>query len=157
MASTGDGLGRVLNVINSASTVEVPLTGATAVTYVSFLADGSQTLAFTQADSTGVNSNIDLNVFTVGGVTAPAGESRIYVGPAVGGTWTDVTSSASADNTADGADSTNDTYAVTIRAEQLADGYDSVICTASAGTCTAIIHDLLVQRKPSNLKSSIVA
>jgi hypothetical protein len=46
---------------------------------------------------------------------------------------------------------------VTVRAEQLADGYDMVEANVSAGTVVAIVHDLLVQRKPSNLKSNIVA
>jgi len=156
MASTGDGLGRVFNVINSADTLNVPLTKAAAVTFVSFLADGTQTLVFTQTDSTLVNSEIDLNIFTVGGVTAPNGESRIFAGPAIGGTWTDVTASASADNTADGATAANDTMVVTVRAEQLSDGYDQVQCSATGGaTVTAILHELAVQRGPANLQSSV--
>lgn len=152
-----DGLGAVFNVIHEGSTVEVPLTQAGAVSFVSFLADGTHTLAFTQADSTGVESNADLNIFTISGTEGSNGVSRIFVGPGVGGTWTDVTASAANDNTADGATATNDTYVVTVRGTQLSDGYDSVICTASAGTCVAIVHDLKVMRKPANLKSSIVA
>lgn len=146
-----EGLGAVLNVIHEASGVDVPLTQAGAVTFVSFLADGSQTMVFTQTDSTGTNSEIDLDIFATGSST------RIFAGPGVGGTWTNVTASAADDNTADGADSTNDTMVVTVLAEQLADGYDSVQCTSATGTVVAILHDLKVMRSPSNLKSSIVA
>jgi hypothetical protein len=32
-----------------------------------------------------------------------------------------------------------------------------IVGTASAGSLVAVVHDLLVQRKPSNLKSNIVA
>lgn len=152
MAARGEGLGRVFNVIHQASGVNVPLTRGVAVSFVSFLDAGTHNLAFTQTDSTGVNSEIDLNIFTVDPVN---GESRVHVGPGVGGTWTNVSASSS-NNDALGADATNDTYVVTVRAEQLADGYDRVKCTASAGTCIAIIHDLAVQRKPVNLRSSLV-
>lgn len=151
------GLGAVLNVIHEASGLDVPLTQAGAVTFVSFLADGTQTMVFTQTDSTGVNSEIDLNLFTIAGVEGSNGVSNIHAGPGVGGTWTDVTTSAANDNTADGATATNDTLVVTVRAEQLSDGYDQVQCTSATGTVVAIIHSLHVMRKPANLKSSIVA
>lgn len=151
MAARGEGLGRIFNVIHEASGLDIPLSKAAAVTFVSFLDAGTHTLAFTQTDSTGVNSEIDLNIFT-GDPTNT--ESRVHAGPGVGGTWTDVSASSS-NNDADGADATNDTMVVTVRAEQLADGYDRVQCTASAGTCIAIIHDLAVQRKPGNLQSSL--
>ena len=151
--ATGDGLGRVLNVIHEASGVDVPLTRASAVSFVSFLDAGTHTLVFTQTDSTGTNAEIDLNIFSIDPVSA---EARVHAGPAVGGGWVDVSASSSA-NDADGADATNDTYVVTVRAEQLSDGYDQVQCTPSAGTCVAILHDLLVQRKPTNLSSTLVA
>lgn len=155
MASRGEGLGRVLNVIHEASGLDVPLTQAHAVTFVSFLAAGTQALTFTQTDSTGVNAEIDLEIFTFGGVTAPAGPSRIHAGPGVGGTW--VLKAATADSVYTNADATNDAVAITVRAEQLSDGYDRVQCTAATGTCVAIMHDLSVQRKPANLKSSLTA
>lgn len=155
--ASGDGIGRVLNVVYTATGVDIPLSKAGAVTFLSFLDAGTHTLTFTQTDSTGVNSEIDLNLFTISGVDGSNGVSRIYVTPNAGGTWTEVTSSASSDNVADGADGTNDCYAVTVRADQLSDGYDQVQCTASSGVVTAIVHDLDVQRTPANLQSSIVA
>lgn len=149
----GTGLGRVFNVIHEASGLDIPLTRGTAVSFVSFLDAGTHTLDFTQTDSTGVLSEIDLPIFA----QSPANlGSKIHAGPGVGGTWTDYTASAVDANTADGATATNDTYVVTVRAEQLTDGYDRVQCTASAGTCIAIVHDLLNQRKATNLRSSLV-
>lgn len=151
MAARGEGLGRVFNVIHQASGVDIPLTKGVAVSFVSFLDAGTHTMVFTQTDSTGVNSEIDLDLFTQSPTNL---ESRVHAGPGVGGTWTDV-SASSTGNDADGADATNDTMVVTVRAEQLSDGYDRVQCTPSSGTCIAIIHDLGVHRKPSNLQSSL--
>lgn len=151
MAARGEGLGRVFNVVYSASGLDIPLTKASAVTFVSFLDAGTQALTFTQTDSTGVNSEIDLNIFSQD--PANAG-SRVHAGPAVGGTW-EQEDDGSDTNTYTHADATNDVVAITVRAEQLADGYDRVQCTAATGTCVAIIHDLVVQRKPGNLQSSL--
>lgn len=153
MAARGEGLGRVFNVVHQASGVSIPVTRGQAVTFISFLDAGTHTLDFTQTDSTAVLGEIDLPLFN----QSPANlGSRIHAGAGTGGTWINVTSSAVDANTADGADATNDTYAVTVRAEQLNDGYDRVKCTPSSGTCIAIIHDLAVQRKPVNLRSSLV-
>lgn len=153
--ASGDGLGRVFNIVYSASGLDIPLTKAGAVSFVSFLDAGTQQLTFTQTDSTGVNSEIDLEIFTDSDTGLPAsGVSRIYAGPAVGGTWTEKTTNDT--NVFDlTTDATNDTVVITVRAEQLADGYDQVQCTAATGTCVAILHELHVQRKPDNLQSSL--
>ena len=151
---SADGLGRVFNVIATASGVSIPLTKGTAVSFVHIQAGtGTATLTTTQTDSNGVLSPADLNVGT-GNDPANLG-SRYFVGPDVGGTWTAKAATSAKVFTLGGA--TNDTGVVTVRAEQLADGYDSVVGTASAGTLVAIVHDLLVQRRPSNLQSSLVA
>ncbi len=154
MAARGEGLGRVFNVIYQASGLDVPLTKVDAVTFLSFLDAGTQALTFTQTDSTGVNSEIDLEIFTFGGVTAPATPSRVHAGPGVGGGW--VLKAATADSVFTNADATNDLVSITVRAEQLSDGYDRVQCTAATGTCVAIMHDMTVARKPGNLQSSLV-
>ena len=152
MAATGDGLGRVFNVVYSASGLDIPLTKAAAVTFVSFLDAGTQALTFTQTDSTGVNSEIDLNIFN----QSPENlGSRVYAGPAVGGTWVEKDDGADANTYDNTTDATNDTVVITVRAEQLSDGYDRVQCTAATGTCVAILHELAVQRKPGNLQSSL--
>lgn len=152
MTALGDGLGRVFNVVHEASGLDIPLTRATAVSFVSFLAAGTQALTFTQTDSTGVLSEIDLNIF----LQDPANlGSRVYAGPGVGGGW--VAKTPGDNNVFTNADATNDAVVITVRAEQLTDGYDRVQCTAATGTCIAIIHELTVQRRPSNLASSLVA
>lgn len=152
-----DGLGAIFNVIHQASGLDIPLTQAHAVSFVSFLDAGTQTLTFTQTDSTGVNSEIDLNIFTDSDTGLPeGGVSKIHAGPGVGGTWVEkTTNDTNAFNLT--TDATNDCVVITVKAPQLADGYDQVQCTASAGTCIAFLHDLAVMRKPTNLKSSLVA
>lgn len=156
--ASGDGLGRVVNVIKTASGLDIPLTKAGAVTFVfGDAGTGAAIATVTQTDSTGVNSEADLNIFTVAGVVGSNGESRAYVGPDVGGTWLENGAADFTDNTFDLSDeTTNDTGVFTVRAEQLSDGYDRVQVTVDTGLCFAIIHDLHVQRKPTNLQSSLV-
>lgn len=153
-AANGTGLGRVFNVIFAASGLDIPLTQGTAVSFIhSQGGTGTATLTLTQTDSSGTNSEIDLDAGASG--TANGVASSYYIGPDSGGTWT--AKAATSDNVYTLGGATNDTGVVTVRAEQLADGYDRVQGTASAGTLVAVIHDLLVQRKPSNLKSSLTA
>ena len=138
------GLGRVFNVVASASGVTIPLTRATAVSFVTFEDDGSTIATMTEVDSTGTESEQALDV-----------TFHPFKGPGVGGTWTAM---AEQDDTVDlGDDTTNDAMVLTVHASQLSDGYDGVQCTVDGGICIAIIHDLTVQRDPANLKSSIVA
>jgi len=142
------GLGTVFNVIHEASGLDVPLSNAGAVSFVSFLDAGTHTLVLTQTDSRGINSEIDLDV---------ALNCYAHAGPAIGGTWTRIANASLSGNDVDGATASDDTYVITVRAAQLSDGYDRVQCTPSAGTCVALIQDLHIMRKPSNLKSSLVA
>ena len=148
------GLGRVLNVIYTASGVSVPLTAGTAVSFVhSHPGTGTATLTFTQTISGASSAALNVGTQTAGQENLG---STYNVGPDTGGTWTATAATSANVFTLGGA--TNDTGVVTVRAEQLADGYNCVVATASGGTnVVAVIHDLLVQRKPSNLKSSIVA
>jgi hypothetical protein len=65
---------------------------------------------------------------------------------------------AEQDDTLDlGDDTTNDAMVFVVRGDQLTDGYDGVQVTVDGGICVAIVHDLVIQRKPSNLASNIVA
>lgn len=154
-----DGLGRIFNIIKTASSLDIPLSNAGAVTFVfGDAGTGAAIATVTQTDSRGINSEIDLNVFTVAGVEGSNGVSRAYVGPDVGGTWLEDGAAVFADNTFDLSDeTTNDTGVFTVRASQLSDGYDRVQVTVDTGLCLAIIHDLHVMRKPTNLKSSLTA
>lgn len=159
MSMYGDGLGRVFNVIKTASGVNIPLNKAECVSFVfGDAGTGAAIATVTQTDSTGVNSEADLNVFTVSGVAGANGVSHAYVGADTGGTWLEDGAAVFTDNTFDLSDeTTNDTGVFTVRGDQLSDGYDQVQVTVDTGTCTAFIHDLKVQRKPTNLASSIVA
>ena len=155
------GLGRLFNVIKTASGLNIPLSNAGAVTFVfGDAGTGAAIATVTQTDSRGINSEIDLNVFTVSGVEGSNGVSQTFQGPDVGGTWGDALTQGAvfADNTFDLSDeATNDTGVFTVKATQLSDGYDQVQVTVDTGLCFAIIHDLHVMRKPTNLKSSLVA
>lgn len=133
-------LGRVLNVVSEASGVHIPLKNAGAITYVSFVAAGTNTAT--------IKSSID-------GASEAALDCDVYPhkGPGVGGTWTAM---AEQDDTLTNNDATNDCMVFTIDAAQLPDGHNCVEVTVDAGTCVAILHDLHVQRKPSNLASSVV-
>lgn len=142
--ATGLGLGRVFNVVASASGVTIPLTKAECVSFVTFEDDGSTIATMTQVDSTGTNNEVALDV-----------DFYPYKAPGIGGTWTAM---AEQDDTVDlGDDTTNDSMVLTVRGDQLSDGYDGVQCTVDGGYVVAIIHDLKIQRKPSNLSSNIVA
>jgi hypothetical protein len=140
-------------VIQTASGISVPLTAGTAVTFIHAQpGTGTATLTFTQTISGASSAALNVGTQTAGQENLG---STYNVGPDTGGTWTATAATSANVFTLGGA--TNDTGVVTVRAEQLADGYNCVVGTASAGTLVAVIHDLLVQRKPSNLKSSIVA
>lgn len=151
------GLGRVFNVIANASGVSIPLTAGTAVSFIHTQGGtGTATLTFTQTDSANANSitlGVGTDDFTTQGGLGKA--SPYYIGPDTGGTWALKAATSAAVFTLGG--STNDTGVVTVRAEQLAAGYTYAVGTASAGTLIAVVHDLLVQRRPSNLKSSLTA
>lgn len=133
-------LGRVLNVVSEASGVHIPLKNAGAITYVSFVAAGTNTAT--------IKSSID-------GASEAALDCDVYPhkGPGIGGTWTAM---AEQDDTLTNNDATNDCMVFTIDAAQLPDGHNCVEVTVDAGTCVAILTDLHVQRKPSNLATSVV-
>ncbi len=138
------GLGRVFNVVAAASGVTIPLTRATAVSFVTFEDDGSTIATITEVDSTATNAEQALDT-----------TNNPFKGPGVGGTWT---SMAEQDDTIDLADdATNDSMVFSVNGAQLSDGYDGVQVTVDGGILIAIIHDLVVQRDPANLSSNIVA
>jgi len=137
-----DGLGRVFNVIPAASGVHIPLTNATAVSFVTYEDDGSTILTLKESIDGASEQNLAV-------ITA------YHKAPGVGGTWTRVTQAAAA--TYDlGDDTTNDATVITVSADQLSDGYNCVEATVDGGICVAILHDLTQRRKPTNLPSNVV-
>lgn len=133
-------LGRVLNVVSEASGVHIPLKNAGAITYVSFVAAGTNTATIKSSINGASEAALDCDVYP-------------HKGPGIGGTWTAM---AEQDDTLTNNDATNDCMVFTIDAAQLPDGHNCVEVTVDAGTCVAILTDLHVQRKPSNLATSVV-
>lgn len=135
------GLGRVFNVIPAASGVHIPLKQGLAVSFVTYEDDGTTIATIKQSIDGASEAALDCDVYP-------------HKAPGVGGTWTAM---AEQDDTlALGGDTTNDCMVFTIGHEQLADGYNCVEVTVDGGICVAIVHDLLVQRKPSNLARNVV-
>lgn len=133
-------LGSGVNVIHEASGIHIPMRDYGAVSFLSFLAAGTQSLSFDSATDGAGNA-------------ALAVVDRFWKGPGVGGTWELVTQAAS--DTVTNADATNDQVWVTIYAEDLPDGANEVECTAASGTCVAILHNGRQHRDPDNLPSSV--
>ncbi len=144
MSTGGMSLGDGHNYIAVADGVAVPLTRATTVTFHTFDAAGAVIATITELDSTAVNAEQALDV-----------NMEPHKTPGVGGAWTAM---AEQDDTFDlGDDATNDSVALTIHADQLSDGYDSVECSVDTGVVQAVITGLVVRRAPANLASNIVA
>ncbi len=138
------GLGSTFNVIAAASSITVPLTRASSVSFVTFEADGTTIATITEVDSTGTNAEQALDV-----------TNNPHKAPGVGGSWTAL---AEQDDTLDlGADATNDSMVFSVHASQLSDGYDGVQVTTDGGILMAFITDLVEQKDPPNLTSNIVA
>ena len=135
------GLGRVFNVIPAASGVHIPLTHATAVSFVTYEDDGTTIATIKESIDGASEQALDCNVYP-------------HKAPGVGGTWTAM---AEQDDTlALGGDTTNDCMVFTIDASQLSDGFNCVEVTVDGGICIAIVHDLAQQRKPANLPRNVV-
>ena len=143
MFGYGLGLGRVFNVVPSASGVNINLTHYGAVTFVSFEDDGSTILTLTECQDASDTGEQALAVI-----------DKVHKGPGVGGSWTEVTQTAA--GTYDLADdTTNDAVCLTVEAAELSDSYTHVQCTVDGGILIAVLHDLKNPRKPANLASAI--
>lgn len=135
--ASGDGLGRILNIIPVADGVEVNLKDAGAVTFVCVGASDTYTLNesvgaggtpqnLAVIERVSVNANADGSTAWTNGDQAAAATFVSGAGEAVG--------------------------VFTVRAEQLSDGYTHVdVTSTSTGLVYAIVHELHVQRKPENL------
>lgn len=135
------GLGRVFNVVAEASGVHIPMRDCAAISFVTFVAAGTNTATIKQSINGDSETTLDVDVYP-------------HKGPGIGGTWTAM---AEQDDTLTNNDATNDAMVFTVLATSLADGYNCVEVTMDAGTCIAILHDLTVQRKPANLRTNVDA
>ncbi|HZN70572.1 MAG TPA: hypothetical protein VFC00_02645 [Micromonosporaceae bacterium] len=135
------GLGRVFNVIPAASGVHIPLTNASAVSFVTYEDDGSTIATIKESIDGASEQALDVTNYP-------------FKAPGIGGTWTAM---AEQDDTLDlGDDTTNDCMVFTVHASQLTDGFNCVEVTVDGGILIAILHDLTVQRYPANLASNLV-
>ena len=121
------GLGRLFNVVHEATGVHIPLKNASGVTFLNFLAAGTQTVTLKES----IDGASEQNLAVI---------DTVYKGPGIGGGWTKVTQAAAAtyDNSTD---ATNDCIAFYVGAEQLSAGFNCLEVTSGTGTCIAIIHD----------------
>lgn len=131
-----EGLGRVFNLIPTADGVFVNLQNASGVTFIGVKSGGD---TYTVQSSATASGGADLDTVVHWYENANADGSTA---------WT-----RHADQTADAAVvSTAAVVAIEVSANSLPDGHKYVKCTStSTGLVYAIVHDLDVQRKPSNL------
>ncbi|MEV7389619.1 hypothetical protein [Streptomyces sp. NPDC091215] len=131
------GLGRAINVIPIAAGNAFKLRGASAVTFV---CTGNDTFTLTASSSFGGSYSSPGNIIT-----------RKQTCTATNGTaaWVEATQAGSnAVTIASG------TVVFSVLTSQLADPNDYVkVSVGASGLVTAILHDLVVQRKPSNLET----
>ena len=140
--SSMEGLGRVINVVHEASGVHIPMKNYSGVTFFNFLAAGTQTVTLKES----VNGLLEQNLVVI---------DRLWKAPGIGGTWTLVTQSVLATYN-HATDATNDCIAIYVGADQLSAGFNCLEMTSGTGTCVAVLHDLVVQRSPANLATSVV-
>src|SRR6266567_2454388 len=137
------GLGRVFDVVPIASGAGLSLKNASAVTFVLTGATGVATLSI--ATSFG-------GTYRAGSFFTPAWApiTTVYWSTATDGSVAWAKATFTNGTTAGLTTSTNSVF--TVFGSQLPDLYDYVKCTATgSGLCTAILHDLTVQRTPAHM------
>jgi len=133
-----EGLGRLFNLVTSATTAKVRanLENARGITIV--------LIGATSGNAT-IN---ECNAATGGTEQALAVITRYYTQN--NGVWTKVTQAAASTVTA----VTGGLLAVYISAASLSDGFKYIDATHASGSFVYILHDLDVQRTPANLKNA---
>ncbi len=138
-----EGLGRLYDLVSPADDVYVNLRDAAGVTFLVHEVDGASVVTITFASDTSGTGAVTPDV-----ITHYYGKSN----DVSSGQW-HRTAVSPASETFTKADGTEDTVAVEISAMKCPDGKPYVKCTVDgSGVVTAILHDLLVQRAPANLR-----
>lgn len=140
---TYEALGATFIPVAAASGKHITLRDAEAVTFISFLDAGTQTVTIQESKAGASAQNLAII-------------DHVHKSPGVGGTWTKVTQAA-ANSFNLTTDATNDSFVFTVRARQLSEGFDSVVATANSGILIAIVHDLSYQADPQKLTTVVVA
>lgn len=137
--STGNGLGNLFNVIMGASGVHIRMKHGEAATFTAFLAAGTHSWTLKESQNGANEQNL-------------AVIDTIYKTPGTGaGTWIEVTQTAAATYAV--TDAVNDQIMVTVRADQLSPGFDSLEMTGSL--VVAVVTGLREPASPENLDSLI--
>ena len=135
-------LGKI-NYVAEASGVHIPLTNASGITFFCYEADGSQVVTLKES----IDGASEQNLVVI---------DKVYRSPGIGGTWTKVTQTAAA--TFDNTDNASDCIAFYVGADQLSDTFNCLELTTDEGSGLGVraVVDLVVQRDPANLASSVV-
>lgn len=141
-------LGRVINVVGFASGIHIDLANASGVTFVVYESGGATTIQIKESKA-GLSETLLATVtelFTSDGVGSVHAQTNSDANGALGTGDSDIVKK----------DSTAENVAIFyIGASELSDLFDSVEVTVNgSATCTAIVHDLLIQRAPENLPIS---
>lgn len=140
-----EAVGRLVNLVPSASGVEVNLKNAAGVTFLC-IQDGASPEVFTIDESQDAAGTGAQNLAVVDQWL----ENTALVGAT---TWTRETQTAAATVTVP----VGGAAAIHISANSLSDGFDFIEATAGAtGSVIAIVHDLVVQRAAENLAAAAV-
>lgn len=142
-----ESLGRVLNPVAVADGVYVNLKDACSVAFLCYLAGAAgDTYTLTEAKTAGGGSAQVLSTI-----------KRWWTSNGVGGVWTLHDTGVNASTLVTAATTAENGAYLHVDGIELSDGYNFLKLTSTgAGLVTAILHDLKVQRKPSNLPSVIV-
>jgi len=127
--------------VHVATGLHIDMTECAAVTFQSYVATGDNTL--TIKESTGAGTS-EQNLVVI---------DRVETFPGTGGTVTEVTQTAAATFT--NADATNDTFSVTVFADQLSAGFTHLEGTVDAGTLVAFQHGLANGRGAASMATPI--
>jgi hypothetical protein len=128
------------NIIAQANGAQIKIHQGEAVTFVTYLDAGTQALTLEESIDGASSQNL-------------AEITKLYKAPGTGGTWTEVTQTASHQYTH--ADATNDAVVLTVFGTQLSDGYNTVELTGATGTVLAIVHGLHNERAATKLLSPV--
>jgi hypothetical protein len=140
-----EGLGRLFNTVQPASAVYLSLRDCAGITFEGFEVDGATSVTITFSSDAAGSATTTPDV--VDHYHQRSSDQN-------NGVWVKVTQVAS--ETFTPSNTTGDHWAVFISADSAPDGYNYVKATADGGTVNAIMHDLEVQRKPTNLVSPLV-
>jgi hypothetical protein len=140
------GLGRVFDVVYTASGNYFSLKNASAVSFIC-KASGAMTVALTAATAFSGGTTANWTTANGFGQTAFWYENQQNIGTAG---WAKKTASWSS-NTLTLSGTTGYVSVFTVYTSQFADTYDYIEATVTNGAATAILHDLTVLRTPANL------